>query len=219
MKKVILLAAAFSSLTFFDCAKNEPLEPDTNLQISSKLVVKVDVATKAGEDTGAEQIVFTGDDILWFNGLTKEIRFQDNMTVEQLLSLMRNGIKFYVDGEYLFSSLVSVIDYDSRIFDSLVFYYSTIENRFYLADGYPDLAGAKDRYLDKGADVSDEAYALYLSTQQKRNENMKAIEAEWTKFINQLKLEEKYRDSPEEVIPPIDVTPPEPAPLDSSRVA
>jgi hypothetical protein len=209
MKRVILLTASLSLFTFFNCTNNDP---DVSPQVSSKLVVRTDVATtKAGEG----QVVFTGDDILWFNDLTKEIRFKDNMTVEQSISLMRSGIRFYVDGEYLFSSLVTVIDFDSRIFNSLVFYYSTIENRFYLADGYPDLAAAKDRYLDYGLNVSDEAYELYFSAQKIRNENMKLIEAEWTKFIDQLKLEEKYRDQPDVVIPPQGDTPPPSAPVDS----
>ncbi|MDR1937100.1 MAG: hypothetical protein LBQ73_01200 [Tannerellaceae bacterium] len=216
MKKVILLAAAFSSLTFFDCARNEP---DVTPQGSSKLIVKSNLATKGGDDPGAEQVVFTGDDILWFNGLTKEIRFQDNMTIEGSISLMRNGVYFYIDGDYLFSSMVSVIDYDSRIYNSLVFYYSTIENKFYLADGYPDLANAKNRYLDYGLNVSEEAYSLYLSAQKIRDENMEAIKADWNRFINQLKLENKYRDSPDEVItlPQVE-TPPPTAPVDSTKI-
>jgi hypothetical protein len=215
MKKVILFSTLLSVFAFSHCSH----EPEINTQETSKLVVKAaDIATKAADDSGAGQIVFTGNDILWFNNLTKEIRFQDNMTVEQLLTIMRNGIKFYVDGDYLFSSLVSVIDYDSRIYDSLVFYYSSIENRFYLADGYPDLAAAKNRYLDYGLNTSDEAYELYFNTQKIRNENMKVIEAEWNKFIDQLKSEDKYRDSPDEVIPPQGETPPPTAPTDSSEV-
>jgi hypothetical protein len=126
-----------------------------------------------------EPIVFIGEDILWFNGTTKEIRFKDNVLVRtKILSTQYKTIKSYIDDEYLFSSLICVSEINSQIYNSLVLFYSQTENRFYLKDGYPD------------ALVTDASQAI----QALRNENRKKIEPQWNQFIDELKKGERYLD-------------------------
>jgi len=93
------------------------------------------------------------------------------------LSLWRS-VKFYIGEDYLFSSMIFVSDLSSAIYNSLVFYYSIIENKFYLADGYP---------MDTSV-LSDPQKA-----QDERDDNMRKIENEWNKFITLMKQEGKYR--------------------------
>ena len=140
----------------------------------SKLIIKAETKS-ANEPT--EKIIFTGDDILWFNGTTKEIRFKDNYYQQNSISLYAN-IKFYLDDKYLFSTLTRVSDVNSQIFNSPVFYYSIIENKFFINDGYPDIA----------------VLGSLTEIQKIRDENMQAIANEWDKFIGYMKKVNKYKE-------------------------
>lgn len=179
MKKMILLHTVVFCMAFVTgCSKTDEQLSDT----PSRLIFKAsqqEVVTKSGSDTNVEQVIFTGDDIQWFNASTKEIRFKNNISQKVIIEgVISRSIRFYIDEEYLFSSMIYVSDLNSQIYDSFVFYYSQIENRFYLKDGYPDVS-----VLQNSAEHQD-----------KRNENMAKIKAEWDKFINQLKLEGKYQE-------------------------
>ena len=54
-------------------------EEEISGQTTSQLIVKAeskDVVTRSAD--GQDVVVFTGNDILWFNESTREIRFRDN---------------------------------------------------------------------------------------------------------------------------------------------
>ena len=124
------------------------------------------------------QVVFTGEDILWFNETTKELRFNNN--VSNRSSVLSNAaISFYIDDEYLFSSMIYAHSFSSQIYNSLVFFYNNIDNRFFLIDGYPDVSVLSNPQ----------------ESQKLRDENMQKIASEWSKFINQLKKEGRYHSS------------------------
>jgi hypothetical protein len=175
--RTIILLLCLSIATA--CSKTDEQE-----QLSSHLIFKSSqepALTRTGginleEAGGGGQNVFTGDDILWFNTSTRELRFKNNISQKEIIAaLLSRSIMFYIDDEYLFTTMTCVSDLNSQTCDSPVFYYSQIENRFYLKDGYPDIA-----FLQNSA-----------AHQSLRNENTEKIRYEWDKFINQLRIEGK----------------------------
>ena len=182
MKTKICLSVIMMCILFTGCNKND----EETTQIPSALIFKGatnEVSPRSGEvstfSEDAESVIFTGNDILWFNGTTKEIRFKDNMYQKQTLSFdLFRSIKFYINDEYLFSSMIFASDLNSEIFSSLVFYYNIMENRFFIQDGYPDISVLHN----------------YPEEQNLRDENMQEIEEEWGKFIDQLKQEGRYKE-------------------------
>ena len=137
----------------------------------------------AASNEAVGPVVFTGEDILWFNETTKELRFINNASnnpsvLNNQLVLNNIAFSFFIDDEYLFSSMIYASSLYSQIFNSLVFYYNIVENKFFLLDGYPNVSVLSN---------PQESQAL-------RNENMQKISSEWAKFINQLKKEGRYRN-------------------------
>ncbi|MDR1525312.1 MAG: hypothetical protein LBS79_08700 [Tannerella sp.] len=183
-KTVLLILIAFISLSPGGC---RPEAEEIPSQITSGIIARAsnaeEVATGSEgvttKSNAVEQVVFTGDDILWFNGTTKELRFKDNLSNKSILAgIHTQAIKFYINDEYLFTSMLYVSDYSSQIFNSLVFYYNTIENKYFLKDGYPAISVLSNPQR----------------VQELRDENMRKIANEWNKFIEQLKKEERYKD-------------------------
>jgi hypothetical protein len=180
MKRNIIFKTLIVTTVVFLCGECHPgIDEDIPRQTASQLIVKaVNEAITTRSTDGQKNIVFTGDDILWFNENTREIRFRDNASNKDNV-LGFQAIQFYINDEYLFPSMTYASGYSSQIYNSLVFYYNTIENKFYLVDGYP-------------VDVS------VLSNPQKaqeiRDENAKKIESEWNRFIEQMKKEERYKN-------------------------
>lgn len=158
---------------------------------TSKLVVRgSEMAVSSPENPEeVEPVIFTGDDILWFNTTTGEIRFRDNMWSREHI-LGWQSVKFYIDEVHLFSSKIFVSDLSSAIYNSLVFYYSTQENKFYLADGYP-------------LEVSVLSHPQ--AVQEERDRNRKEIADEWDRFIAEMEKENKLRTDEKEtpnIVPP-----------------
>jgi hypothetical protein len=125
------------------------------------------------------QIVFTGDDILWYNGSTKELRFKNNYAIKQKTQ-NSVALSFYFGDEYQFSSIIYVSSDSNPIFNYLVFYYNTTENKYFLSVGYPDTSVLSDMQNVENAEAE-------------RISNYQNIATEWNKFIDQLKKEGRYR--------------------------
>ncbi|MDR1097526.1 MAG: hypothetical protein LBL57_05285 [Tannerella sp.] len=180
MKRTVLFFITLTSLSLTGC---HPESDDIPVQTGSRIIVKasnaeVEVMVRSG---APETVVFTGDDILWFNETTKELCFKNNFSnspANNSALYATQAVRFYMDDEYLFSSMIYVSDLSSQTFNSLVFYYNVTENRYFLRDGYPD--------------------AAVLSNPQKaqelRDENRQKIAPEWDRFIEQLKLEGRYKN-------------------------
>ncbi|MDR1436732.1 MAG: hypothetical protein LBI65_01305 [Candidatus Symbiothrix sp.] len=131
---------------------------------------------KSANGTDADTVAFTGDDILWFNETTMEIRFKENIAQRNKINAIPSKIlKVCLKDDFLFA-LNFVSEIDPRIYDTLVLYYILFENRFFLKDGYPDVSVLK--YPEK--------------SQALRDENKRKIADKWNIFIEQLKKEEKY---------------------------
>lgn len=180
MKKMYLLFLSVICLLSGGCEQElEEDKPDTTLSeiIARASHTETFMRSSFVADKGRESVVFTGSDILWFNETTKEIRFQENVSIKNVISI-HQSVKIYIGNEYLFSSMICVSSLNSQIFNSLVLYYNMVENKYYLLDGYPEVAVLSD---------PQEAQKL-------RNENRQTIASEWKKFIDQLKKEGRYKN-------------------------
>ena len=188
MKKIFLVIAVLC-LALSGCSEDAVSGmPMTMEATASKIIVRaLDVEAVTGDTRPNDvmgQIVFTGDDILWFNETTKELRFKDNMlyTTSNHLLFKTQAIGFYLDGEFLFSSMVYVDNSSPQVFDSLVLCYYTTENKYYLLDGYPPDSQTEDLLSENS------------TSPQGGRQNIDGIAPEWSKFVNQLKEEDKYKD-------------------------
>jgi hypothetical protein len=187
MKKIVSLFIVVLYFLLGGCAndfgeQSDPKPPtveNPNVGIVVRASNEEAVTLSAVRSAAAEPIIFTGSDILWFNETTKELRFKDNYAKKDVFSGFRS-IKFYMDGDYLFSSMIYVNSLSSQVFNSLVFYYNITENKYYLLDGYP-------------SDTS--VLSNSQQSQQLRDENRQKIESEWNRLIDQLKEEGKYQNN------------------------
>jgi hypothetical protein len=191
MKKTVLLFFAVLCFLLGGCAKeyindNVAFLNSNGLSSVAGIIVRASneetTARSTVRSAGEEPVVFTGNDILWFNETTKELRFKDNFAMKDVFGGYKS-IKFYMDGEYLFSSMIFVSSVSSQVFNSLVFYYNIMENKYYLNDGYPVI----NDDITIISIVNGDAVRANEMYQQLRDENMQKIESEWNKFINQLK--------------------------------
>jgi hypothetical protein len=184
-KKVILWIIALTGFLSGGCSPES--EEDKPLQTESRISARAsdeDITTKsmhiATRSDDAGPVVFTGSDILWFNETTRELRFNDNISQKQIIDgALGRSIRFYIDDEYLFSSMQYASPVSSQTYNGLVFYYDLVENKYFLMVGYP-------------FDVS--VLPNPQETQESRDENMKQIANEWNKFVEQLKAEGRYRE-------------------------
>jgi len=177
MTNFLLLITTLTCILLTGCrTESEVVQELTESRINAR-ASSVDIITRSVQNNGVTgEIVFTGNDILWFNETTKEIRFKDN-SLYKSAAFSYPSIEFYIDDEYLFSSMTYVNSLSSQTFNRLVFYYDILGNKYYLADGYPEVSVLLD---------PQEAQVL-------RDENMQKISSEWNKFIIQLKTEGRYK--------------------------
>ena len=173
MKKIVLLIGALCCLLSGCSVGIDDKEASVSANPDAIAIIvratSVDSITKSNVN---EPVVFTGNDILWFNEVTKEMRFKDNLAMKSVLSNVQ-ALKFYLRDEYLFPSII-VNSLSSQIINSLVFYYNILENKYFLLDGYPP-----GTFPSSAEDVRD------INTQN--------MASDWNKFIDQLKKEGKYK--------------------------
>jgi hypothetical protein len=125
-----------------------------------------------------KHIVFTGNDILWFNETTRELRFRQNYSNKAIVTENREfGIQFFIGDEFVLFTPVCMDVLSYRIFDQPVFYYDVINNKYFIPDGFPDVSLLPDP----------------AQHQWVRSENRKAVEQEWARLMEQLKKENLYR--------------------------
>ena len=138
-----MMAIAIAGMTVTACSldSNEPEKPFTTDPVENTLYACGinDPRTRSIGD--AQDVLFTEDDIEWFNVTTREIKFKDmEEPLYKRLEPFRE-IKFYLgdNGLFVVSSFVS--DWDSRIFTDLVLHYDVIsdsyQGHYYLQDCYP----------------------------------------------------------------------------------
>lgn len=161
---VVLFCVIFA---FSSCEDNSPEQ-------SSLITVRGEAKTKSSSENGGNfnevaSVVFTGNDIAWFNSKTGEIKFRESFNPDDL-ELYQN-FHFYLVDEHLFTIVTYVKPIHSFTSNDLVLYIDA-DRKCYLHDCYP---------------------LSLMETLPDVKENKLKREAAWNKFINQLKNEKKLK--------------------------
>ena len=128
--------------------------------------------------TETANVVFTEDDILWFDVNTREIRFRDTMEpLRETIPLLAR-VDFYLSGKYLFSggaTHVSLIC--SQVFDGLVLCCGKIDGKV----------------IDDGHYYLYDCYPLQFINDERVQANIKKNAKQWETFTNYLESKGKLR--------------------------
>jgi hypothetical protein len=140
MKKLCyFISFLFLLLTFAGC------ENDGTLNENSEIVV-VGLGHKVYNLPLGNEILFTGNDIKWFNRDTREIRFYDHSVFKEKLEQYEKILVILADTELFTATNVSdVMASVSTVYNDLVLYYDTAEDKYYLNDSYRFFSGMNNR--------------------------------------------------------------------------
>ena len=143
-KSIWMMAIAIASMTMTACSSddNETVKPLTTDSVETPTLYVSGISqseTRSG--TEVQNVLFTENDIEWFDINTREIKFKD--MDEPLYKRMQpfHEIEFHLGDDALFVVSSFVGDWDSRIFTNLVLHYDVItdpnQGHYYLQDCYP----------------------------------------------------------------------------------
>ena len=143
-KSIWMMAIAIASMTMTACSSddNETVKPLTTDPVENPTLYVSGISqseTRSG--TEAPNVLFTENDIEWFDINTREIKFKD--MDEPLYKRLQpfHEIEFHLGDNALFVVSSFVGDWDSRIFTNLVLHYDVItdpnQGHYYLQDCYP----------------------------------------------------------------------------------
>ncbi len=139
-----MMAIAIASITMTACSSDNN---ETEMPFSSDLVDNGTLyacgvgQSETRSDVEDSNVLFTENDIEWFNVTTREIKFREMQ--EPLYKLLQpfHEIKFYLGNNVIFVVSSFVGDWDSRVFTDLVLHYDVIsdpnQGHYYLHDCYP----------------------------------------------------------------------------------
>lgn len=142
-----MVAIAIANMTMTACSLDgtEPEKPFVTCPTSEATLRVCGISqtgTRSASDMG--NVLFTEDDIEWFDATTREIRFRDTMEPLREKIPLLTGIDFYLGGEYLFSGGATCVGLIcSQVFDNLVLCCGKIDGEviddghYYLYDCYP----------------------------------------------------------------------------------
>ena len=141
-----MMAIAIASMTTTACSSLsiEPEKPFTTCPVETPMLYATGLGQSGTRSVAnAQNLLFTGDDIEWFNVTTREIKFKDKDMDEPLYKRMQpfHEIEFHLGDNELFVVSSFVGDWDSRTFTDLVLHYDVItdpnQGHYYLHDCYP----------------------------------------------------------------------------------
>ena len=139
-----MMAIAIAGMTVTACSSidNEPEKPFTTDPVEKATLYACGISESGTRSVGdAQDVLFTEDDIEWFNVTTREIKFRDiDEPLYRRLEPYRE-IKFYLGNDALFVVSSFVCDFHSMVFTDLVLHYDVITDpghgHYYLHDCYP----------------------------------------------------------------------------------
>ena len=140
-----MMAIAIASMTMTACSfdGDEPEKPIVIIDpVEKATLYACGISSSETRTSGdAQNMLFTENDIEWFNASTREIKFRDSdIPIYKRLEPFHE-IKFYLGDNALFVVSSFVADWDSRIFTDLVLHYDLIsdpnQGHYYLHDCYP----------------------------------------------------------------------------------
>ena len=155
----------------------EPEKPFTTDPVEKAALFAVGIGEPGTRsDADAERVLFTDNDIEWFDPVTRELRFRSHAEPLREAIPLLAGIDFYLGGEYLFSGGATYVDLIcSQMFDDLVLCCGKIDGeviddgRYYLYDCYPlqfiDTDEVKANRLRRASQW--EAFLKYLESKGK----------------------------------------------------
>ena len=143
-----MMAIAIASMTMTACSSddNETEKPFTTDPVESSMLYATGVSQSETRSVAdAQNVLFTEDDIEWFDINTRELRFHDmEEPLYQKLRLL-SGVEFRLGDQTLFSGSTFVGLVCNQVFDDLVLCCGKIEdgevidnNCYYLYDCYPN---------------------------------------------------------------------------------
>ena len=151
--RIMAIAIASTIMTACSLDSYEPEKPFTICPVENARLYAFGIGEPGTRsDANAEGVLFTDNDIEWFDPVTRELRFRDTMEPLREKIPLTTEIDFYLGGEYLFSGGATYVGLIcSRMFDDLVLCCGKIEGeviddgRYYLYDCYPTQFAADER--------------------------------------------------------------------------
>lgn len=144
------------------------------------------MGSRKAENPLIKELVFTGDDIKFYNVTTFELTLSD-LTIEKLIDSLDiykqsvyGRLSFYYNDKPLFSMRVIGENTGSGMIEDLVLIVYGYSRKFYLADGYPLIR----KYEWDDFNWSDRE--AWRKARDEREENAKRREVEWNIFIKYL---------------------------------
>ena len=141
---MVAIAAANMTMTACSLDGNEPEKPFTTCPVSESTLYAYGISQDGTRGiTEAANVVFTEDDILWFDVNTRELKFKETEEpiYKKLEPFHEIEIRLGDDALFVVSSFVGL--WDSRVFENLVLCYGKIDSEvsdngnYYLYDCYP----------------------------------------------------------------------------------
>lgn len=194
MKSNYFKLAGLLFITLFISCNNDVEEQPTTSSIIEIKAKPITTQAKGNEMRATQKttsniaVVFTGDEIVSYNGKTGEIILK-NIEKENPIDVLKkyeNKLDFYKNGVLIFSLKKRIVsDIESAFYNEPILHYSSIEdNKFYIRDGYP-----WGLPID---DVTTEREGQALLVAKERKTNAEKILASWKQFVDELKKEGKY---------------------------
>lgn len=164
-----LLSLIICSLCICSCSNENDVLPEAT---PSELKVYC-VQSLLPDREENSSILFTGDDIEWFDPSTREIKFNG---IKPNPSKISGGatLEFRIGEQPLFSRIHFVSSINSQAFLDMVLYYDLIADKYYLDDCYPNTKAMRETPEVK--------------------QHISEREAQWQPFIEALKAEGKLID-------------------------
>ena len=138
----VAIAIAGTMMTACSSDSSESEKPFTTCPVSESTLYACGIGQPGTRSDAG--ILFTEDDILWFDVNTREIRFRDTMEPLREKIPLLIGVDFYIGDEYLFSGGATFVGLIcSQMFDDLVLCCGKIDGEviddghYYLYDCYP----------------------------------------------------------------------------------
>ena len=162
MKNIAMLIVGL----FAFCSCNDTDTPQKMQQSQIIAVTSYEGKAKTIEEEQTEsKLLFTGNDIAWFNTTSREIKFSTIKT-EPFSIPPYAHIDIKIENETLFSIVAHINASADRAYDDLVLFYDLKTSKYYLYDNYPN-------------------YWSPVSTKQ----NAQKRASGWNKFLKQLSKE------------------------------
>lgn len=164
---LFIIIAFLFICTLSSCESNSTIVSESSITAVGEVTRASGVKDVVGESTA---IIFSGNDIQWFNPNTREIKFKKNVDCRSFQTYQK--IHFKLNENYLFTAQTYASQYHSFTVNDLVLFIDSFTQKCYLHDCYP-LDVAKNDPVTK-------------KNKEKRTNG-------WNAFCTQLKVEGKIK--------------------------